>query len=105
VTADEAYGQNPTFRGWLAERAVPFVLATRNDDVLVSPDGHRRQAEVLATIAGTAADGWERRSAGPRGAWRTALRLDRGRPGLRRSPGGLGALAAGPPPEQTRIRH
>jgi hypothetical protein len=44
---------------------VPFVLATRNDDVLVSPDGHRRQAKVLATIAGTASSGWERRSSGP----------------------------------------
>lgn len=65
VTADEAYGQNPTFRAWLAAREVPFVLATRNDDVLISPDGHRRQAKVLATIAGTAADGWERRSIGP----------------------------------------
>jgi SRSO17 transposase len=65
VTADEAYGQNPTFRAWLADRGVPFVLATRNDDVLASPDGHRRQAKVLATIAGTAAGGWERRSIGP----------------------------------------
>ena len=65
VTADEAYGQNPTFRAWLTAHEVPFVLATRNDDVLVSPDRHRRQAKVLATIAGTAADGWERRSIGP----------------------------------------
>lgn len=53
VTADEAYGQNPTFRAWLAERQVPFVLATRNDDVLTSPDGHRRLAKVLATPADT----------------------------------------------------
>jgi hypothetical protein len=29
-----------------------FVLATRNDDVLISPDAHRRQAKALATIAG-----------------------------------------------------
>lgn len=65
VTADEAYGQNPTFRSWLATHGMPFVLATRNDDVLTSPDGQRRQAKVLATIAGTAADGWERRSIGP----------------------------------------
>ena len=65
VTADEAYGQNPTFRAWLTRHEVPFVLATRNDDVLTSPDGHRRQAKVLATIAGTAAGGWERRSIGP----------------------------------------
>lgn len=69
ATADEAYGQNPTFRAWLADHEVPFVLATRNDDVLTSPDGHRRQAKVLATIAGardagTDSDGWERRSIG-----------------------------------------
>nr|WP_210035424.1 IS701 family transposase [Pseudonocardia parietis] len=69
VTADEAYGQNPTFRTWLAERQVPFVLATRNDDVLTSPDGHRRQAKILATIAGardpdTGRSGWERRQIG-----------------------------------------
>jgi SRSO17 transposase len=42
TTADEAYGQNPTFRNWLADHEIPFVLATRNDDVLTSPDGHRR---------------------------------------------------------------
>ena len=70
VTADEAYGQNPTFRAWLAGHRVPFVLATRNDDVLISPDGHRRQAKVLATIAthrhsDDGAGGWERRSVGP----------------------------------------
>ena len=66
VTADEAYGQNPTFRAWLADHRVPFVLATRNDDVLTSPDGHRRQAKVLATLAGSGdGGGWERRSIGP----------------------------------------
>ncbi|MEQ3542434.1 IS701 family transposase [Pseudonocardia tropica] len=69
VTADEIYGQNPTFRTWLADREIPFVLATRNDDVLTSPDGHRRQAKVLATIAGardpdTGRSGWERRQVG-----------------------------------------
>jgi SRSO17 transposase len=69
VTADEAYGQNPTFRAWLADHEVPFVLATRNDDVLTSPDGHRRQAKILATLAGvrdpdTGQSGWERRSIG-----------------------------------------
>jgi SRSO17 transposase len=65
VTADEAYGQNPTFRGWLAAREVPYVLATRSDDVLGSPDGHRRQAKVLATLAGHGeGGGWERRAIG-----------------------------------------
>ena len=66
VTADEAYGQNPTFRAWLAARKVPYVLATRSDDVLGSPDGHRRQAKVLATLAGHGeGGGWERRAIGP----------------------------------------
>jgi SRSO17 transposase len=66
VTADELYGQNPTFRGWLVDHEIPFVLATRNDDLLTSPDGHRRQAKILASIAGardpdTDRSGWERR--------------------------------------------
>ncbi len=63
VTADEAYGQNRRFRDWLAARAVPFVLATRSDDVLACPDGRRYEAKMLAALAG--ADSWERRSAGP----------------------------------------
>ncbi|WP_075332982.1 IS701 family transposase [Pseudonocardia sp. Ae717_Ps2] len=70
VTADEVYGQNPGFRDWLTEREIPFVLATRNDDMLTSPDGNRRPAKALATIAGardldTGHDGWERRAIGP----------------------------------------
>jgi SRSO17 transposase len=69
-TADEAFGQNPGLRDWLADHEVPYVLATRNDDLLTCPDGHREQAKVLATLAGVAADGridptvWERRSLG-----------------------------------------
>lgn len=69
-TADEAFGQNPGLRDWLADHAVPYVLATRNDDLLVCPDGHREQAKVLATLAGIDSEGridpaaWERRSLG-----------------------------------------
>ena len=67
VSADEVYGQNPSFRGWLATHQVPYVLATRNDDMLSSPDGHRRQAKTLAVLAGYAQGGagWERRAIGP----------------------------------------
>ena len=67
VTADEVYGQNPSFRGWLATHQVPYVLATRNDDMLASPDGNRRQAKTLAVLAGYAqgGGGWERRAIGP----------------------------------------
>ena len=69
-TADEAFGQNPGLRDWLADHQLPYVLATRNDDLLVCPDGHRAPAKVLATLAGVTADGrldpaaWERRSLG-----------------------------------------
>jgi len=69
-TADEAFGQNPGLRDWLADHRVPYVLATRNDDLLTCPDRHREQAKVLATLAGIDADGridptaWERRSLG-----------------------------------------
>jgi SRSO17 transposase len=62
VTADEAYGQNRRFRDWLAAHAVPFVLATRSDDLLTCSDGRRHQAKTLAVLAGS--DSWERRSAG-----------------------------------------
>jgi hypothetical protein len=41
---------------------VPFVLATRSDDLLTCPDGRRHQAKTLAALAGP--DSWERRSAG-----------------------------------------
>jgi SRSO17 transposase len=69
-TADEAFGQNPGLRDWLADHRVPYVLATRNDDLLTCPDGHRETAKVLATLAGVDAAGridptaWERRSLG-----------------------------------------
>ena len=89
---------------------MPYVLATRNDDLLTCPDGHREQAKVLATLAGVDADGridptaWERRSLGY-GAhgervydW-TAVALDPA--GL---PDGLGPLAAGAPAGRTHRR-
>ena len=62
VTADEAYGQNPGFRDWLAAHEVPYVLATRSDDPLPLPGGQRRAARSLATEIPAGA--WERRSAG-----------------------------------------
>ena len=62
VTADEAYGQNRGFRDWLAAHEVPFVLATRSDDLLTCPDGRRHEAKDLVVLAGPG--GWERRGAG-----------------------------------------
>jgi hypothetical protein len=81
ASADKAYGQNPAFRDWLADREIPFVLATRNDDLLTSPDEYRRPVKVLATIAGVG-DRYHTRHRWP----------------ARR----VGALAAGAPPEPTR---
>lgn len=80
VTADVDYGQNPRFRSWLADHGVPFVLETRNDDVLISPHWHRRQAKVLVALAGTGDDcEWERHWIGMPAAraydW-TAVALD-----------------------------
>lgn len=84
MTADEAYGQNPAFRNWLMDREIPCVLVTRNDNLLISPDGHRRPAKVLATIVGVGPDGqagtgWERRSMG-RARTANATTTDRDRP-------------------------
>ena len=62
VSADEAYDQNRGFREWLAAHTVPFVLATRGDNLLSCPDGRRHEAKALAGLAGPRA--WERRSAG-----------------------------------------
>jgi SRSO17 transposase len=105
VTADELYGQNPTFRGWLVDHEIPFVLAIRNDDMLTSPDGHRRQAKILATIAGARprhrpqrlGTAFDRR----RRTRRTRLRLDDRRPGHGGAAGRVGTRAAGPPPDRT----
>src|SRR4051812_6343229 len=42
----------PGFRSWLAAREVPFVLATRSDDVLTCHGGRRHQAAYLTALAG-----------------------------------------------------
>ena len=71
VTADKTYGSRRPFRRWLADRRLPFVLATGNDDLLINTGGQRQQAKVLATLALAGevpvSDGWQRSSiaAGP----------------------------------------
>jgi SRSO17 transposase len=100
VTADEVYGQNPSFRAWLAAHQVPYVLATRNDDMLSCPDGHRRQAKTLAVLAGYSdGAGWERRAIGPGAHGRastTGLPSCSTRPGYPRG-GGTGCWCAARP--------
>ena len=51
VTAGRLYGPYRALRSWLVRRRVPFVLATSNDDVLVTADGLRRRSRTLAERA------------------------------------------------------
>ena len=62
VTADEAYGQNRALRRWLEHHRLPYVMATRRDDLLLLGGDRRRQARILAGQVHP--DCWERRSAG-----------------------------------------
>jgi SRSO17 transposase len=66
VTADKTYGSHHLFRSWLADRGLPFVLATSNDDLLASATGQRQEARELAARALTGdlpvIDGWQRSS-------------------------------------------
>lgn len=62
VTADEAYGQVKHFRGWLEERGVAHVLATRVNDTVPAAGG--RDARVDELIAGLPKQAWKRISAG-----------------------------------------
>lgn len=62
VTADEAYGQNRALRRWLEHHRLPYVMASRRDDLLLLGGDRRRQARILAGQVHP--DGWERRSAG-----------------------------------------
>jgi SRSO17 transposase len=48
VTADEVYGGNPTLRGWLEARQLPFVLAVKATEPLPSASGPSVAAARLA---------------------------------------------------------
>jgi SRSO17 transposase len=63
VTADEVYGGDPRLRGWLETRQLPYVLAVKRTELLVSADSQRVAAEQLA--AGVPPERWLRISAGP----------------------------------------
>jgi SRSO17 transposase len=61
-TADEAYGQNPGLRGWLEDRDIAYVMATRRDDEVAS--GLRTSTRVDQLIARVPAGAWKRLSCG-----------------------------------------
>jgi SRSO17 transposase len=51
VTADEVYGGNPSLRGWLEARGLPYVLAVRSTEPLRPAAGPpTRAAELAAAI-------------------------------------------------------
>ena len=60
-TADEAYGQNRALRAWMQQQGLPYVMATRCDDVVDGPEGPRTVKELISAVPGYR---WHRRSAG-----------------------------------------
>lgn len=62
VTADEAYGQVKYLRVGLEQREVSYVLATRRNDDVFTPDGRGGRADEM--IAAVPAKQWRRISVG-----------------------------------------
>ncbi|EKT76479.1 transposase [Rhodococcus opacus M213] len=62
LTADEAYGQVKYLRVWLEERDISYVLATRRNDDVFTPDGRTGRADQM--IAAVPPKQWRRISAG-----------------------------------------
>ncbi|MGH3973029.1 MAG: IS701 family transposase [Pseudonocardiaceae bacterium] len=60
-TADEAYGDNPGLRAWLADQDINYVMAISCDQRFSTPTG-RLRADELAAL--TPKRGWQRLSAG-----------------------------------------
>jgi SRSO17 transposase len=56
VTADEVYGGNPSLRGWLEARGLPYVLAVRSTEPLRPAAGPPTRAADLA--AGVPPERW-----------------------------------------------
>ena len=61
VTADEAYGRDQKFRGWLEQRRIGYVVAVACNQAIPASAGTSR-ADVLAAHAPQQA--WKRRSCG-----------------------------------------
>jgi SRSO17 transposase len=62
VTADEAYGQVKYLRVWLEQRDLPYVLATRCNDDVITPEFGTARADTL--VAALPARAWRRLSVG-----------------------------------------
>jgi SRSO17 transposase len=62
LTADEIYGQDKRLRVWCEQHGLPYVLATRSNDTVVTVDW--RQRRVRALIAELPESAWQRCSAG-----------------------------------------
>ena len=66
VTADEVYGNDPAFRGFLEERGQRYVLAVKRTTVVTATrsDGVLGQATVGSLVSAVPPDGWNRLSCG-----------------------------------------
>ena len=60
-TADEAYGDNPGLRSWLADHDLHYVMAVSCDARFTTPTGPARADELTRRAPAT---GWQRLSAG-----------------------------------------
>jgi SRSO17 transposase len=61
-TADELYGQNPGLRGWLEDQDIPYVMATRCDDLVTS--GLHTTSRVDTLVGKLPKGAWKRLSCG-----------------------------------------
>jgi SRSO17 transposase len=95
VTADEGYGRDGKFRGWLEQRRVGYVVAVDSRQAVPGSAGTSR-AGALAAHAPQQA--WKRRSCGERLQGAPGLRLGGRDPARRRQRAGrLVPVPAGPP--------
>jgi len=102
VTADEAYGQAKYLQFWPEQHDLPYVLATRVNDTLITTD--MRQARADELIAALLARAWQRLSvgAGAHGPSRVPLGAGADLCPLGNSAAGTGCSPAARSPDPTR---
>jgi SRSO17 transposase len=59
VTADEVYGGNPKLRTWLGKQGIPYVMAVKCSEMILTAAGKKRADKLAALVPG---GGWQRLS-------------------------------------------
>ena len=102
VTADEAYGKDGSFRSWLEQRRIGYVVAVPKSQA-VAGDAGKSRADVLTAHAPDQA--WKRRSCGNGLQGPPGLRLGGRDPARRRHRAArLVPVPAGPPLPRTELQ-